>query len=450
MGRPFPAPEMSPRHVEERDDHYPHSPDSKRRRFNNEQPMFMYRTVPPRYAVATGPPVNAGTPYPFSPGQYAHPYPAAQGAAHARRESLPSLHMMSPPGPMAPPPRPGPGYQQHRLSQGHIAPDRSLVLPPLQTGSTAGPTTASSKSSEGRPARETIMAMPLQEKLEVLRRIAPPARLTKASTRGPLIAIEGDDVEAVQHLARWLVDTVGKEEEMVVKLIEAPDVAAKGDEDSSMAEYHMLAAEWLKKSRGLLSELTYSPPTPPTTGSTMSIDSLESNPQKLKIDEKDGSQPATEAAGPGDRRMSIDTVPENGRTEPTQDHSDNMMTESAPPNLSRARKPVLVIPAFSLHATNVFSCRIPITDVYSPKEHWQWSATLWRGIIGPDLTIYLRDTDSDDSSRAVEQSESERLFVVKRNKVEGSKELNIESSTLRRLGFEVSEWVRAHGSRIKA
>ncbi|QIW97742.1 hypothetical protein AMS68_003260 [Peltaster fructicola] len=447
MGRPFSAVEMSPRHAEERDDG-PQSPDSKRRRFNNEQPMFMYRAVPPRYAIATGPPMNPGTPYPFPPGQHPQLYPTTQSASHARRESLPSLRMMDAPGPMAPPPRPGPGYHQHRLSQGHIPPDRSLILPPLQTGIQA-PTTSSSKSSETRSARDVIMGMPLSEKLEVLRRIAPPARLTNAAARGPLIAIEGDSHDAVQGLGRWLVDMLGREDELDVKAIDSPEVAAKCDDDSSMAQYHILAADWLTKSKTIIDELSYVQPTPPNTGSAMSLDSIGSD-SKLSSEQKDNQKEANTKLTQ-DPREDQGGRGETSHAQETRSHfTDAMVTEPAEATKMRTQKPVLVIPAFSLHATNVFSCRIPITDVYSPKEHWQWSATLWRGIVGPDLTIYLRDTDAEDSSRTVEQSEAERLFVVKRNKTEASNELDIDSTTLRRLGFEVSEWVRAHGTKVKA
>ena len=77
----------------------------------------------------------------------------------------------------------------------------------------------------------------------------------------------------------------------------------------------------------------------------------------------------------------------------------------------------------------------------------------WRGIISPDLTIYVRDAADSDSSNGGKQSvdilDDGNLFVVARTKNEGKEALEVEASTLRRLGFEVSEWVRAFGSKAE-
>ena len=118
-----------------------------------------------------------------------------------------------------------------------------------------------------------------------------------------------------------------------------------------------------------------------------------------------------------------------------------------------AGKPVTVIPNYSLYTSNLFACRIPIgpNDPYSPNDHWQWTATQWRGIIGPDLTIYVRDTPATESAtQSVEITAPEGrpdvgLIIVRRAKADtdGEQGADIEASVLRRLGFEVSEWVRA-------
>ncbi|KAF2860874.1 hypothetical protein K470DRAFT_196811, partial [Piedraia hortae CBS 480.64] len=115
------------------------------------------------------------------------------------------------------------------------------------------------------------------------------------------------------------------------------------------------------------------------------------------------------------------------------------------------RKPIALIPNFSLHASNVFACKIVIGphDAYSPTDHWQWTATQWRGIVGPDVTIYLKDSTEDvagNGKAAVEITGGGNLIVVTR-KVGGEKEkLGLDASTLRRLSFELGEWIRAFGS----
>jgi hypothetical protein len=102
------------------------------------------------------------------------------------------------------------------------------------------------------------------------------------------------------------------------------------------------------------------------------------------------------------------------------------------------KKPIAILPLFSLHASNTFACRIPLTDTYAPNDHWSWNATQWRGVVGPDLTIYLKD--GEEKSRMVEQKEEAKLFVVRKGIDAG-----VDGSTLRRLGFEIGEWVRAFG-----
>ena len=79
---------------------------------------------------------------------------------------------------------------------------------------------------------------------------------------------------------------------------------------------------------------------------------------------------------------------------------------------------------------------IPINDEYAPIDHWQWMATLWRGIIGPDVTVYTTRADT---------AEIEILGTVQVNKEQFSIILRVPETgkmdevTARRLGFEVLE-----------
>lgn len=137
-----------------------------------------------------------------------------------------------------------------------------------------------------------------------------------------------------------------------------------------------------------------------------------------------------------------------------------------------------------LTRSNLAATRIPINDAYAPLDHWQWAATLWRGIVGADLTIWIKDCNSggtnatamplhnpanvhgnigsggvgptaragDDTGRlagigtgagnggGVEVRDDVRALIVRRD--EGR---DIEARVLRRLAFEVSETVRAVG-----
>ena len=66
-------------------------------------------------------------------------------------------------------------------------------------------------------------------------------------------------------------------------------------------------------------------------------------------------------------------------------------------------------------------------------------ATLWRGIVGPDLTIYAKRVDKDEMERCggVEIREDCSGIIVR-----VSDSGNMDEKTARRLGFEVMEFVR--------
>lgn len=421
---------------EERDDIGPLSPDIKRRRFNGDshQPTVQ-RVMPPRYTnVHAGTAVGPGTPFPFNQAQNQHPQiysPAsASPASHVRRESLPGLRgVVSAPGPMAPPPRPGPGYQQHRMSQGHVTHDRSLQLPPLQTGHTNG-TLPSAKSAPSHSVEEVIMSMPFEAKLAILRKIAPPKALKKDSPRGPLIVIEGDNASAVKDLAKWLSDTLHKDNELNVKLLDGPDVSSESGKDEAMAEYHMLIAGWLGNSKEILKDLHYEANSSPNTAklTKMDVSSTSSQPDR-HVDENYNDDDDTPTKSTSTQTDSIAS---------RSPMKKNSITDIMDVDKIALAKPIAILPLFSLHASNTFACRIPLTDTYAPNDHWSWNATQWRGVIGPDLTIYLKD--GEEKGKLVEQSEEEKLFVVRKGTDE------VDGATLRRLGFEIGEWVRAFGA----
>lgn len=459
---------MSPNHQDERDDLGPLSPELKRRRYNNisehSNPMTS-RPPPPRYVTAPPPGVHVGpgTPFPFNQTPPSHPYPPA--AAHARRESLPGLRgVVSSPGPMAPPPRPGPGYAQHRLSQGHVgAHDRSLTLPPLQTNS-AGVAPGPMTSSGGvKSVKESIMSLDFWYKINVLGKVAPPTPVRKSAPRGPLVAIEGDNLEAVKTLANWLSNTLGKGEDLNVKQLDGPAVSCEGSKQQIMARYHRLAADWLLKSSSITESLMMGAISP--TDSVM-VDAPSTLPKakgRAPIDENyddsNDSEANTNRASPDrvaarahgaepsetDRYGDEAEQVEGGHSSSTRKASSSSKGSSAP---NSSTKPVGIIANYSLHASNFFACHIPIESYaqYSPKDHWEWTATHWRGIISPDLTIYVKDSAVAESGKpTVEIMEPGSLFVVKRSKGEGKDTFDVEASTLRRLGFEVSEWVRGFG-----
>ncbi|OAL25610.1 hypothetical protein AYO20_10385 [Fonsecaea nubica] len=62
--------------------------------------------------------------------------------------------------------------------------------------------------------------------------------------------------------------------------------------------------------------------------------------------------------------------------------------------------PIAIVPHFQLTTVDAGSISMPISDGFSPPAHWQWFATLWRGSVGPDITIIIRGLDEEAAEGA--------------------------------------------------
>lgn len=382
----------------------PLSPDAKRRRFNQTY-------VPPsaRGGGCSNSAVAPGTPYPFP--------------ADLRRQSLPRPDMLRGPSPRGGHPHSAASHHHH-----HHHHDGSLTLPPLQTPTTtASPHSASGASDpQSRSVEAMVMSMPFWGKIRVLGKIAPPYRPSAPppKVRGAIVAVEGDDAGAVRAMASWLEERLNKTGETHARVADAPKGpppptphAAGGEGGGKvkvgLGEYIGVIAEWHGRTVEMVEFIT----TPPSASSS-------AEEKEKGGHESDGSGSATP-------------------TPPKENKGDE---EEAAEKEADGRTPVLIMPTYNLRAADAWASRIPITDNYSPADHWQWVATLWRGIVGPDITVYIKDVAASEleltGGRAVEVREDgqTKCLIVKRV---NSKE--IEESALRRLGFEVGELIRGVG-----
>jgi hypothetical protein len=326
---------------------------------------------------------------------------------------------------MGPPPRPGSGYSQHRASQGQRpgGPELSLTLPPLQAGTISGPPT-STRVGSGQPPSghrgseprepdrhsvgEIIMSMSFMAKVQILGRVAPtfPASGHKKS-RPTIIAIEGDDPEAARNVTDWLEEFLGREGDMVVKVIDGPKLPeSKDEQEVEIPELLRAVAEW----------------------------------------HDHGKKKVEQLARGGKERNDSDSSSQSGSA------GDSEAMEVDSPHGSSSRT-VILLRIYTVTAANVFASRMAISDAYKAADHWQWTATLWRGVVGPDMTVYVKESDKaeEGGKGGVEIKEDVRVMAVRRFKgsednggVEG-----IEAGALRRLGFEVGEWVRSGGAAKK-
>ncbi|KAI9804757.1 MAG: hypothetical protein M1825_001125 [Sarcosagium campestre] len=281
-------------------------------------------------------------------------------------------------GRMEPPARPG-------VPLRHI--DPSLTLPPLQ----------SLQSQERTVNMEAaVNSIFYINKIRSLSRICPPLPATANGnpdhkTRGAIIAIDGDDSNSVLQVVNLLGTEFERGGEYAVKVFQGPQEktlpAAKGDEPRrrTFETYLHDISAWHQTSSELSAFISKTPVLP----------KLESSP------------------------------------------GQEVSTSTSPP--AEPRTPLALVPSYMLTQVNQAAIKLANDDAYPPTEHWHWAAMLWRGVVGPDLTIWVMKCPQSEVSRygSVEIVPVARTFVIRYV----GEQVDIKIG--RRLGFEVGEWARS-------
>lgn len=370
------------------------------------------------------------------------------------------------------------------IGEGHSL-NRSL--PPLQTG----PIPDGAKDS-GLQA----MSLNFVAKIKLLRAVAAPlshahpASISTGHMRGTIIAIEGEDWLAVNAMKQELQELLSRDFD--IQIISGPPEPRTPN--VGFASYMQMISEWHKKRPGILKFLTgadskplspsYVPHEPRSharsheakdvnnederhasaSDSTESAsshrlssrfsssssqcserDNGEIQGQKMEIDNLDGEISPNNGTG-------VQSNSEQGGS-PTNGPS---VAGSSITDVGSSRKiPLLLIPHYILHAANAWASALPINDTYSPADHWQWVATLWRGIIGPDFTVYVQRGEELDTllpptvagaRLAVDIREELGILIVRSSppsENESGSDLRVEGRSVRRVAFEIGEWARA-------
>ena len=398
---------------------FPPISDAKRRRLNSgtfqtqgppigffSQPASPYAPLPSMSGPVAGPP----------------PYPSA---AYSPLPN-PSLisRLANTVQPMRPPPRPSisyiPAHQPLNL-------DESLRLPPLQacgqgipsptstsetssrTGSNAGQRQLSGRDHQGRSVEAMVMSIPYVNKLKVLAKISPPvppARPDTQETRGALVAIEGPRSKLLDGVAMAVEKALVSSGKVSLKKWSDDTVGIAGDVGVTeegvnrrldFASYLNLMVQWHEKSAHIVQHLTTQPRVPKNE------DAVLENPSAA-----DGPFAIAQAAN------------------------------STTAEIGRRVIPVALIPrGFSLTASDKFASAVPICDKYTPVDHWQWMATIWRGIVGPDLVLYVKpSTEEEVSQLGTFDNKLSGLMTVRIPEGRG-----LDDATERRVAFEVREWI---------
>ena len=438
----------------------PQSPtDSKRRRIG-----------PPAHYTPVRLPHGPSTPFPY------------------RRDSLPPPNFLPHPhnGPhngklgnggfaMAPPPRPHPHPHPH--------PDPSLTLPPIQTHLATLREHEAGGNSQAKSLQGMVMSISPLNKIRVLSKISPPLAAPgplspKYATRGVAIAIDGQDEAAIKAITAYLVKELS--ENNVVKIFELDDIeenAPKKKRSSSTANsgggkveaesdrtydaYLALTRRYHALSSSVIAFLTTAPTSPTTT-----------SPQPLAPDD-DSDSPISPKTIPKPKTRSAAAFK---RANAHQSPEEQARTAAQLKGL-----PIALLPRWALTHADLYACSLPITDAYAPIDHWQWMATLWRGIVGADITVAVRSAQvpaetpttaemvktaaatgsgSAGSAKAsvgsaggkgvgavVGQAVDVRLEDARAIVLRALEGGGVPEGSLRRVGFEVGEWIRAAGEK---
>jgi HMG box factor len=129
--------------------------------------------------------------------------------------------------------------------------------------------------------------------------------------------------------------------------------------------------------------------------------------------------------------------PSNGRNTPNKSNNN-----AAPP---LTRLPVAILSdGYSLTFSDRYAGALHINDAYRADDHWQWVATLWRGIVGADLTVYVKRAASPDECQGNNCVELAAPGVMVLRVPDGGAAGGgrVDEKLERRLGFEIAEWVR--------
>jgi hypothetical protein len=321
----------------------------------------------------------------------------------------------------------GPYYTQYARRdslppiQVRYSPPNSATMPPPRTprdgrrSSIAEISVASNRPDQSpRSVEEVLMNFPYQNKIKLLGRISLPYKETAPLSpiprvRGAIIAVEGDDVAAVQDLSQWLSERLAKDAESQYQPRVAEPPKIPSGEDATFEDYLDLIKDWHGKSQEMIRYITTPVDTPSSSQATATSDK-ESNKDDTDLDRKDS------------------VTPSNSSTPATT--SSSSTTESS------TTKPIIILPTFQLTASVAYASRIPIQDAYSCTDHWQWMATLWRGTIGPDLTIYVKTHEKDAGGCKPDMDDIVRCLTVGKER-----DGKFTDADLRRVGFEVSEFI---------
>ncbi|PCH00847.1 High mobility group, superfamily [Penicillium occitanis (nom. inval.)] len=284
--------------------------------------------------------------------------------------------------------------------------DPSLTLPPLK----AEGNSPSSPSATTRMQTDSVMTIPVLNKIKLLAKISPPlSERDNSPSRGAVIAVDGQDPAQVKVMMKYLGHTLMDDGKYVVRVFEGPEIlphkeSAPGEMKDAMVEYMSIISNWHRISNEIIQFVS----------------------PKLSSQASSGSLIASSTESP--------------------ESSGTSSTASPSPTLSQSSTsliPIALVPRYQLTSADAYACKTPVNDCYTFLDHWQWMASLWRACIGPDVIVHIRECEREEIERhgnnPVEVRLHEARTLIVRRLPDPSKD--IEEKALRRVGFEIEDFL---------
>ncbi|GKZ37601.1 hypothetical protein AbraIFM66950_009218 [Aspergillus brasiliensis] len=370
------------------------SPDSKRRRVRLRHP-YDVRERSPHSSFPTS------------------PYTPRSAAADSRSLCQPLQH--SSPG---------------RNIKEYTPPDPSLKLPRLQTAAHVSWTnTPTTPCSHGTSIEATVMTIPFLDKIKMLARISPP--LTPAYhdgysvRRGVVIAVDGQDPVLVKTLSGFLNNTLQKDGRYHTRVFDGPEIQSRESYSDSeqkadaIADYLNIIISWHRISSEIVSFVK------PSWAS--------SKPKSVEEESTSGVSLRTIIPKPAE--LQINSLEQSS-------NNNSMSTGPSGPGSITVSVPVALIPQYQLTTTDAFACSVQSRDSYAPLDHWEWMASLWRALVGPDVTVYIRECRKEELERHGANPVEVRLHDARTIVVRVAASSNqLMEKSLRRVGFEIEDFL---------
>jgi len=339
-----------------------------------------------------------------------------------------------------------------------------------------------------------VMSLNFIAKIKLLRAVAAPLSHARSDSisagrvRGAIIAMEGEDWLAVDIMKQGLQELLSRDFD--IQIISGPPEPRASN--VGFASYMQMISEWHEKRSEILKFLTgvdqkplspsYVTPEPRSHARSHEVkdvdnedehhasasDDTEFTPSRrlgsrfssMSNQRSKRNNDKTQGQKNGNDSLDAEVSPKgiNAQSNSEQDGSPITSTSGAGNSItdvgSSRKIPLLLIPHYILHAANAWASALPINDRYSPADHWQWVATLWRGIIGPDFTVYVHSVEEPDTALppivagarpAVDIREELGALIVRSSppgEDESGNGLRVEEGSIRRVAFEVGEWAR--------